>query len=129
MSRLRIIYAMFFKSLESFIYINAKKDEVRLSEVKGPSSLAREFFLGRFLPVTVSYGFNTVLTLRPSAHYLIFQHFSALNDMNLTINAQLIRHKSKTIENIPGTQVLRIFFDCPLLSRISGIYKINRSER
>lgn len=95
------MYAIFLKSLEIFIYTNTKKDEVRLSAVKGPNSLAQEFFLGRFLPITVSYGFNIVLTLRPIARYLIFQHFAALNDMNLTINTQPIRLKSKTIEKIP----------------------------
>lgn len=112
MSRLRIIYAIFLMSLELFIYINNKKKKVRLSEKKGSSSLAQEFFLGRFMPVTINCGFNAVLTLRSITRYLIFQHFLALKDMNLTIDAQQNRHKSKTIENIPGIQVLQIFSMC-----------------
>jgi len=115
MPRLRIIYAIFLKSSEIFIYMKAKKDEIRLSEVKGLSSLAQEFFLGRFLPVTVGYGFNIVLTLRPVAHYLIFQLFAALNALNLTINAQPIRHKAKTIIKIQGAQVLQFFSICHIL--------------
>lgn len=73
--------------------INIKKIEVRFPEVKDPRVFTQEFSLGGFLTACVSYGFNIVLTLRPIALYIIFQHLAILNDMNLTTNAQAIGHK------------------------------------
>lgn len=106
-SILGIIYAIFLNVMRDLhLYKCKKKKKKKLSEVKGPCSSAQEFFLVRFLPVTVNYGFNIVLTQRPIVHYLISQHFSVLNYVNLTINAQPITHNSKTIEKRLGTDFL-----------------------